>query len=239
MSLRENDLENLVYKVFEIDGYKSKMGNDEDIVVLSFSVFDQTAAKDLMDFLERGYSFVLDSDVTDGEQDDGTYRVFVEIERSDDVPEQIVELIAGVENLTGISDFKFRYYKEFKSMPVNLDALREKIPFDSATYHMLVSESNMNNFKNFFNKSFIESVEMWDDVLKIKKQYADTLYFKCIEFGDKTETLEAITESMNFNDFGEVIFLCKYLGDYNVTKYGEKITLENNDKILVVNRIQM
>ena len=38
MGLRQSDLEFTVDPVFEIDSYKSKMGDDEDIVVLSFSV---------------------------------------------------------------------------------------------------------------------------------------------------------------------------------------------------------
>jgi len=34
MGLRAGDLKDLVYNIFEIDSYKSKMGSDEDIVVL-------------------------------------------------------------------------------------------------------------------------------------------------------------------------------------------------------------
>ena len=33
------------------------------------------------------------------------------------------------------------------------------------------------------------------------------------------------------------IFLCKYIGDYNITKYGDKLTFENAGKTLVVERI--
>ena len=57
------------------------MGDDKNIVTLSFTVGDKNPADDLMRFLEGGYSFILDADVTAGEQSDGTYRVFVELER--------------------------------------------------------------------------------------------------------------------------------------------------------------
>jgi hypothetical protein len=46
-SLHSKDLRDLVKKVFEIDSYKSKVGNDEDICVLSFTVDQQDPAKDL------------------------------------------------------------------------------------------------------------------------------------------------------------------------------------------------
>ena len=81
MGLHANDLIDLVEPVFEIDSYQSKMGNDADIMVLSFTVLEKGAADDLVKFVESGYSFVLDADATTGEQSDGYYRVYVEIER--------------------------------------------------------------------------------------------------------------------------------------------------------------
>ncbi len=77
MGLREGDLKDMVYDIFEIDSYKSKMGSDEEIVTLSFSVNDKHAAEDLSSFFEKGYSFILDADATSGEQSDGTFKVFV------------------------------------------------------------------------------------------------------------------------------------------------------------------
>lgn len=237
MSLRAGDLKDMVYDIFEVDSYKSKMGSDENISVLSFSLKDQNAAKDLNDFLEKGYSFILDSDVTLGEQSDGTYKVFVEIERTKDLPEQILEIIDGVQNLTNVDKFRFRYYKNFKGLDLNLENLQSSIPLKPEDYGLKVNESNLENYKNFFNKSFVESIQMWDDVIKIEKKYADPLYFKFVEFGDTRETLDNINESFNANDFAEIIFLSKYIGDYNITKYGSKLTFENAGKTLVVERL--
>ena len=81
MTLQAGDLVHLVDNVLEIDSYKSKMGDDANIAV-SFSVKNKHAADDPNEFIEKGYPFVLDSDVTVGEQSDGMYRVFVEIERN-------------------------------------------------------------------------------------------------------------------------------------------------------------
>jgi hypothetical protein len=238
MTLRTGDLKDLVYRIMEIDSYKSKMGNDKDIITLSFSTLTKESADDLMVFIEKGYEFVLDSDATAGEQSDGTYKVFVEIERSKDAPEQILEIIDGVLKLADLENLKFRYYKTFKSLPVTLENLKAIVPTDSESYGAKVNESVMDNYKNFFNRSFVESIDMWDDIIKIKKKFADPVYFKFVEFGDKTDIMNNLTESLNFNDFAEVIFLSKYIGDYNITKYGNKLTFENQDKTLVVTRIQ-
>jgi hypothetical protein len=96
MGLRAQDLKDLVKKTFEVDSYASKMGEDDSIITLSFSLYDKSAAEDLVGFFEKGYQFVLDADATPGEQSDGTYKVFVEIERDSDAAENIHSLLFTV-----------------------------------------------------------------------------------------------------------------------------------------------
>jgi hypothetical protein len=237
MTLQQNDLVDLVDRIIEVDGYKSKMGSDADIITVSFATSTKESADDLASFLERGYTFVLDADATPGEQSDGTYKVFVEIERDKTSVDNIMELANGVENLTGLKNLRFRYYKDFKSKPLATDSLSEVLPLDPKDYDDIVQESNMNNYVNFFNKSYVNEVHMRNDTLTIKKLYADPVYFKVIDFGPTERTLNAIEESFNPWEFAEIIYLSKYIGDYNITKYGNKLTFENNDHTLVVERI--
>ncbi len=239
MSLQLYDLKNLVDDILEIDSYKSKIGSDKDIVTIAFATKTKESADDLASFIERGYTFVLDADATSGEQADGTYKVFVEIERDKAVGEQIIELATGIKNLTGINDIKFRYHKEFRSKPLTLEDLEDTIPLESDLYGIDQKgmTENMDNYRNFFNKSMLENVTMWGDMLTIKKTWADPIAFRFIDFGPTVETLENIAESFNPNDFSEIIFLTKYIGDYNITKYGNKLTLENKGQTLVLERI--
>lgn len=237
MSLQSEDLRDLVDRIIEIDAYKSKMGADADIITIAFSTKTKESADDLVGFLERGYPFVLDADATSGEQSDGTYKVFVEIERDKRAAEQIIEMSDGVSKLTGIEKLKFRYYKNFRSLPLDQAALEAAIPVSADDYSVKVTESNLENYKNFFNKSFVESVDMWDDLLRIKKAYADPVFFKFVDFGSTQRTLDSINESFNPWDFSEIIYLSKYIGDYNITKYGNKLTFENDGNTLVVERI--
>ena len=237
MGLRHGDLKNLVYDVFEIDSYASKMGEDKNIVTLSFSVKDRAPADDLVKFLEGGYSFILDSDVTSGEQADGTYKVFVELERDSQANDNIMEIIDGISKLTEIDKFRFRYYKNFRSHNTSIDSLNEFVPTDPDNYGIKVNESNLENYKNFFSKSYVDDIVMTESILTIKKTYADPLQFKFVDFGPTVSTLENIKESFNTQDFSEIIFLSKYVGDYNITKYGNKLTFENSGNTLVLERI--
>ena len=84
MGLRQNDLEFTIDNIFEIDQSQPKWVMIK-IFTLSFSVKGEQP-KDLVNFVETGYTYVLDADKTSGEQSDGKYRVFVEIERTKNQP---------------------------------------------------------------------------------------------------------------------------------------------------------
>ena len=237
MGLTKEDLKHMVYDVFEVDSFSSKMGEDEDIVVLSFSMRDKAPADDLVKFLESGYRFILDADVTPGEQSDGTYKVFIEMQRDNDIATNIFEIVDGIKKVSGLDKVKFRYYKSFKSDEATLENLNTRIPKSSIDYKRSKEETKVENYKHFFNKSYVDSIDLLENTLTIKKIYSDPLKFKFIDFGDTKTILENINESFNTNDFAEIIFLCKYIGDYNITKYGDKLTFENAGKTLVVERI--
>tara|TARA_B110000858_G_scaffold114209_1_gene130511 strand:- start:277 stop:990 length:714 start_codon:yes stop_codon:yes gene_type:complete len=237
MSLREGDLRDLVEDIFEIDSYQSKMGDDKNIITISFNVADKKPAEDLANFLEKGYEFILDADVTSGEQADGKYKVFVEIQREKGASDNINEMLDGVKKLSAVESFKFRYYKDFQSKPATLEQMEQDIPIDPDMYGTIANESNMSNFKNFFNKSYVDSIEMFENILTIKKKYADPVRFRFIDFGDTQKTLDSIVESFNPWEFAEIIYLSKYIGDYNITKYGHKLTFENAGKTLVLERL--
>ena len=128
MTLQAGSLRDTIDDIYEIDSFKSKMGDDSDIITLSFSLTTNESAKDLNSFIESGYSFVLDSDVTAGEQSDGTYKVFVEIERDKACHENINEIIDGVKKLCALDSMRFRYYKNFRSREHNLDNLKQYVP---------------------------------------------------------------------------------------------------------------
>ncbi len=97
-----HDLEGIVTPTITVDEYAAKMGKDSEIVTLSFVVNNKQAGSDLSDWFERGYDFVLDAQVSEGELTTGKYLVFVEMNRRTSVPKRIINLIEDLETLTDI-----------------------------------------------------------------------------------------------------------------------------------------
>lgn len=232
MGLLKNDLQFLVDNIVEIDSFKSKMGDDKDIITLAFSVNGDSPAKDLENFIEKGYPFVLDADVSSGEQSDGSYKVFVEMERDKDAPMHILEIADGVRKLANVDNLRFRYYKNFKSNPLDEESLAN-LPLDAQAYERVTTETHLENYKNYFSNSYAESINLNDNILTVKNTYQQPVRFEVVDFGKDTQ----INETINMADMAEVIWLTKYLGDYNICKYGNDLVLENKGYLLKLRRI--
>lgn len=230
MSLLANDLEFLVKKVFEIDSYRSKIGDDESVIVVSFTVDREDPAKDLENFIEMGFNWVLDADVSPGETDDGTFKVFVELERSKKAPQHILELLDGVERLTGMSDMRYRYFKSFKSKNASLENLTNDIPTDRKSYKDATERHHMNNYGNFFVNSSVDDVHIMNETITFKKQWTSPLLFEVVDSGPTNKVYESTPGPIKLagGDMSEILFFTKYIGNYNITKIGSTYIFENN-----------
>lgn len=134
--LETGDLARLVDKRVTIDEYKSKLGRDEDIVVLAFKVQGKSPALDLVNFIEKSYTWILDADASSGELDDGDYLVFVEMDRDEEVPENLVEMFNDLEKLTEIpvQEWILSYHKPHKTGGVDAETIRSLVPLSIADY---------------------------------------------------------------------------------------------------------
>lgn len=238
MGLKSGDLRYCVEKTIEIDSYKSKMGEDKDIVVVAFSVNGEEPANDLVKFIESGYDFVLDADKTSGEQSDGKFRVFVELERSKKISASILEVLDGVKKLSEIEEFRFRYYKNFRSLTADADNLSEQIPMDSVSYEIKINETHLENYKNFFQNSYVDEVVMNEDRIIFYKKYSQPLSFNFGEFGNQEEVQSMVKESFDVAKMPEVMFLSKFVGDFNIQIYGDNYLFENRGKSVLLNNKQ-
>jgi hypothetical protein len=135
-NLEQGDLKRLVHDELHIDEYKSKMGDDSDVCVISFKVAGKEPSADLVSFVEKGYDFVLDADVSSGEKEGGDYLVFIELDRTAELPGQIIQIMEDLMNLTeqDLTDWRVRYYKSTKDYDLTADILREIIPLTSEEY---------------------------------------------------------------------------------------------------------
>jgi hypothetical protein len=238
--LRSLDLKEMVYPTFEIDTYRSKMGEDRDVCVVSFQVKDRAPAKDLMEFIEKGYDFVLDADISSGENDKGEYSVFVELSRTQRVAEQIQEICYGVRKLTGIDDFKFKYYKDKGPSEVTEANLKRVVPDSPAMYDGLVQKIKTESIKSFFSKTIMDDFTLEGDIITFHKPFDRKIQMKLVnEGGDSQAVLENITDTISAGEesASEIFWLTKVLGNYDINKFGDNFLFTNGSRAMLLQRI--
>jgi len=235
--LRPLDLKEMIHNVFEVDTYKSKMGEDQDVCVLSFKVKDRGPARDLMEFIEKGYGFVLDSDVSSGENDQGEYWVFVELPRTPRISENIKDIVYGVKRLTGLEEFKFKYHKKEGIYEVSTESLKSKIPSTPIEYQRFLGEVKTESVKKFFNKTLMDDLTIDGDVITIHKPFNQKVQLKWLNEGDPQSIVEG-TISVDPESTAEIFWLTKVLGDYDISKFDDKLLFVNGERAMLLQRTE-
>lgn len=148
--LEQNDLVRLVNPELHIDEYKSKMGKDEDIVVLSFKVSGREPAEDLVNFIEKGYDWVLDADISSGELDDGDYLVFVESDREPELADNVISMLQDIMNLTDqkLSDWSMQVRSNPTKIEINADNIRSYVPLTTSAYQAKFGKKELDEMRN-------------------------------------------------------------------------------------------
>ena len=169
-----HDLEGIVIPRVTIDEYAAQMGKDSEIVTLAFIVKNKQAGEDLSDWFERGYDFVLDAQVSDGELTSGTYLVFVEMNRRTTVPKRIITLLDDLETLTDIPLKDWTVVVDDEEYESDAEVLKQVITISPHQYREEVEpdEEELNEMR--------ERAGLDVKVLHADKQDADIKAFKAM-----------------------------------------------------------
>ena len=220
--LKAGDLDGVVSKRFSVDQFKSKMGDDRNIMVLAFSVDGQAPAKDLERFAETGYKEVLDADATPGTLEDGKHRVFIEFARVEKVDQHIRRFLDDLKKLTNIETFEFTYHKDPTPFEASAKNLADILPRNDIAYTQKIQSMRLGEVKTFFDKFQMMEIKLDNNFIDIKKHGADNLKFELHAFGDTNMIMNEVKAfRLDENAMSECMWLTKYFGPYQITKTTE------------------
>lgn len=133
-NLGYKDMEGLIKPEIHVDEFTSKMGDDDDIIVVSFFVRDPDAAKDLMMWFEKGYDFVLDADKSPGEIKPNRYLVYVELRRRSTAGAHVQQLLDDLNTLTEFEPKDWTMVYEGNQVPYTQEEFERVVPLSPKSY---------------------------------------------------------------------------------------------------------
>jgi len=156
-----HDLVGQVVPKLTVDEYAAKMGDDKDVVTLTFIVKSKQAAVDLVDWFEKGYDFILDASLSDGEIEVGKWLIFVEMDRRFKVPERIVEILDDLKTLTDIPLKDWEVEVDGESYDANEKVLRQVIIVNPNEY--TIDKENEEDLNEMRLRAGLDTYQVYND----------------------------------------------------------------------------
>lgn len=145
--LQYKDLDGMMKPTIHVDEFAAKMGDDADIIVISFFVRDLQAAKDLVGWFEKGYDFVLDADRSPGEIKPSRYLVYVELRRRSAAPRHIQTLLDDLSTLTEFTANDWHMTYEGQSQAWSQEVMEKLVPLTPDQYRK-VKDQDLNELRS-------------------------------------------------------------------------------------------
>ena len=170
-SINHLEMQNYISQKISIDSFQAKLGKDEDVSVLKFQSNNKSVAEDLVNFIETGCSFILDADMSPAKNEQGLYNIFVEIERNEDLPKKIIEVIRDIEQVSGMLPWQFSFYKNESLFQLNDENLNSIVPTSASQYKLLTDDKVEEDIKEFFESAPIITKRIKGKKLTLKKAF--------------------------------------------------------------------
>jgi hypothetical protein len=173
-----------------------------------------------------------------GEEHDGQYQVFVEIERTPSLTEQLKELIGGIGQLTKCYDWRFRYQKSPSSIEFSEDTIVKHIPMTKEDYDNTVLKLKTSDVKEFFDQGAVDIALEDDNTITFKRPYAGDITAKFLAIGDYDAVKNTVPGKLSLDESSQsqIFFLNKFLGNYDINKIGNKFLIQNGNKAVVIEK---
>lgn len=145
-ALEYKDMEGMIKPTLHIDEFASKMGDDDDIIVASFFVRSQQASRDLMNWFEKGYDWVMDADVSPGEISPGRYLVYIEMRRRTSAGARLADAVQDLETLTELKPADWTMHYGDQTVPFDRETFDRLVPLSPKEYRAR-RESGLNEMR--------------------------------------------------------------------------------------------
>lgn len=230
-SILQNEMKDFISKHITIDSHQAKLGNDNDVSVLKLESSDKAVAKDIVSFIESGFKFVLDADFSPSKNKQGYYDIFVEVERNQDLPKNIISLTRDIENVTGMMPWTFSFYKDTENHKLTHENLVNQIPTNPSEYEFLTSDTVDEDIAKFFESASIKKINREGKTLTLNKLYSKHIFeMKSMNTKVTHGTYKIDTSSESQSDY-----INSWLGaGFRVVKFEDAFKVTKNDKTLIL-----
>jgi hypothetical protein len=120
--------------------------------------------------------------------------------------------------------------------PVKEDVIRKIVPSNASSYEEFLSKAKTESVKSFFNKTIMNDLTLVDDVITIHRPFDKKVQLKWLDEPDSQTVVEG-NVNVDPEATAEIFWLTKVLGDYNISKFDDKLLFVNGERAMLLQRI--
>ena len=230
-SILHHEMKDFLSPNISVDSHQAKLGKDNDVSVLKFESANKDVAKDLVSFIESGFKFVLDADFTPSKNKNGAFDIFVEVERNEDLPENIMKLTRDIEQVTGILPWKFTFYKNEDSHKLTQENLSNQIPTTASEYDFLTSDTVDEDIAKFFESTDVKNIKRNGKILTLNKLYSKHIF----EMKAMDTSITGGVFKIDTSSESQSSYINSWLGaGFKVVKLDDSFKVSKNDKSIIM-----
>jgi hypothetical protein len=92
--------------------------------------------------------------------------------------------------------------------------------------------------KKFFNKTLMDDLTLDDSVITIHKPFGQKIHLKWLKEEDPQAVVEGAM-NIDTDSTAEIFWMTKVLGDYDISKFGNKFLFTNGDRAMLLQRTEI
>jgi hypothetical protein len=148
------------------------------------------------------------------------------------------ELLRGIGQLTDNRDWRFRYQTAPESVEFNEDSVVKNIPLTKEDYQAKVLAIKESDVKEFFNQGATDLTLDENNTITFTKPYAGDITAKFVAIGDYEDVKESVPGKLSLDESSQsqMLFLNKFLGNYDINKMGNKFLIRNGKRAVVIEK---
>ena len=230
-SILHKEMSFYVLPTIKVDSHQAKLGDDVDVCVLKFETTNKDVAKDLVLYIETGKKYVLDADYSPSKNTNGHYDVFVELERNQSLPENIITLARDIEQTTGMLPWSFTFHKGENSYKLTQENLKNQIPTNPNEYEFLTNDEIDEDVKNFFESAEVKNITRDGKTLTLSKAFSKHIFeIKSVN----SHSINGVYKIDNSSE-SQSSYINSWLGaGFRVVKLDDDFKVSKNNKTIII-----
>lgn len=230
-SILHQEMSGFVNPQISIDSFQAKLGNDNDVSVLKFESSNKDVARDLVNFIESGFDFVLDADYSPSKNKNGSFDIFVEVERTADLPKNILNLTRDIEQVTGILPWTFSFYKNEDQHKLTQENLNNFVPTSPSEYDFLTDEKIDEDIAKFFESSNVKNIKRNGKTLTLNKNFSKHIFEMQALNADIANSVYKIDNSSE----SQSTYVNSWIGaGYRVVKLDDSFQISKDENTIIL-----